>query len=836
MDAKPATVFIAVWQAFSNPIKAFFSNPAAAWFVLAGSLLLTAAGWFVSNKYVQQRADEAFQFEAYQAKLAIAKRMQEYELALRGCVALFDASDFVSRQEWKAYIDALNVERYFPGIQGIGFTRWVNKSEKQAFIDSVKAEGYPDFTLWPDSESEFLTSIVYLEPFVGRNLRAFGYDMFSEAKRRSAMELARDTGMAAISEKVFLVQETNQNVQNGFLMYLPVYKHGLPLTTVEQRRAALYGFVYSPFRSKDLMAGILMRAPIQVDFEIYDGTSIDSNALLYSSQTSDLAAPAFQPKHQSEDSLTLPERKWKIRFFSKPESERKMASYLPEAVAAVGLLFDALLFLIVWSIANQRRKIHHYANAMTAELARERSFLSALVGSLSETIIASDAAGEVVFINPAANELLKFNLQKTPLREWLDHFSVCHEDGVTVFPGDNSPLFRALKGECINDAEVCLLLKNGVRINVMINGRPLAGAENTKQGAVVVIRDITNDKQTLRLRESEVRFRLVFEAAQSAMIIVDGEGCIQLANAQAERLFGYPRDELVGQPIEMLVAESQRKQHSYYRGNYQHRPAPRMMGAAQDLYGMTKSGRQIPIEVGLSPIRTADTQMVLAVVVDNSQRKEAERVLLNSIQEKETLLKEIHHRVKNNMQVINSLLNLQAAHSGSEVVRDELIESQMRIKTMALIHQLLYEHQDFSKIHLQEYIERLVRLISAGYSSKRGLVKLKFELDPTPLYLDLNRAIPCGLIVNEIVTNAFKHAFSEAHEGVLTVSLTSVGGDMALLTIQDNGKGLPAEFDFENSHSLGLQLVSLLTDQLDGSISSVRDAGARFELRFNVKL
>ncbi|HET8707831.1 MAG TPA: sensor histidine kinase, partial [Pseudomonadales bacterium] len=224
----------------------------------------------------------------------------------------------------------------------------------------------------------------------------------------------------------------------------------------------------------------------------------------------------------------------------------------------------------------------------------------------------------------------------------------------------------------------------------------------------------------------------------------------------------------------------------------------------------------------------------LAVVVDNTERKQAEQVLLNSIHEKETLLKEIHHRVKNNMQVINSLLNLQASHSANEVVKEELTESQMRIKTMALIHQLLYEHQDFSRIHVQEYIERLVKLISAGYSSRRSHIKLQFDMVAKPLYLDLNRAIPCGLIVNELVTNTFKHAFREGQEGCLNVRLEKSPDLPAVLTIQDNGIGLPPDFDLTNTHSLGLQLVSLLTDQLDGEIHIVGMDGTRSELRFRV--
>ncbi|HET8706869.1 MAG TPA: CHASE domain-containing protein, partial [Pseudomonadales bacterium] len=568
------------------------SNPVVAWFVLVTSLFMTFTGWYVSNRYVEQRAQEAFKFDALQARVAIFKRMQEYELTLRGGVGLFNSSDYVSRAEWAAYVNTLHIDRYFPGVQGIGFARWVPQKEKQVYLESVQREGYPAFKIWPDNNAEFYASITYLEPFSGRNLRAFGYDMFSEPTRRQAMEIARDTGASAISGKVILVQETNQNTQNGFLMYLPVYQHGMPLNSVEERRAALLGFVYSPFRCKDLMAGILNPLPSQVEFEIYDGEQVDADTLMYSSiENGEVDETAAQ--YQLDDQLQLPARSWKIRFFSNKVFEAKMASYLPEAVAGIGLLFDALLFYIIWSVANQRKKLYQMADAMTAELARERSFLGALIGSLAETIIACDANGRVVFANQAASELFRFNLQKTPVNKWQEYITFFKEDGITE-DGEDSPLFDALKGALVQETELCLVLKNGQRISVMLNGRPIIGAGEQNQGAVVVLRDITNDKQTLRVKESEARFRLVFEAAPSAMIMVDRDGAIQLVNAQAERMFGYSKAEMIGQPIELLVGDAHRKQHEHFRGLYQYRPEPRIMGEARDLFGVTKTGKPIP--------------------------------------------------------------------------------------------------------------------------------------------------------------------------------------------------------------------------------------------------
>ncbi len=833
MDAASANSLVMNLSSRLNKIKPFFYNPVVAWIVLVTSLLITLLGWYVSSIYVARSAEAHFKLETEQAKFAIIRRMQDYELALRGCVGLFNASESVTRSEWKIYIQSLELDKYFPGVQGIGFSRWIPKNEKQAVIDSVKAEGFSDFKIWPEGERDVYTSIIYIEPFFGRNLNALGFDMFSEATRREAMSRARDGGSTAISAKVQLMQEPAHDVQQGFLMYLPVYRPNMPITTAVERRAALLGFVYSPFRLNDLMIGILKRLPASVDFEIYDGDKVEESGMLFSTKklNNPNSIEMTKPLHFLQDTLELPSHHWTIQFFSRVDFDKSVQSYIPLTAAVFGLLLDAFIFFVFWSVLNQRKRIHLRVEAMTAELAGERGFLEALIENLSEGVVACDASGNLTLFNRVSREILGLPAEPIPPEEWSTHYNIFYPDEKKHFLAEELPLARALKGEYVRDIEAVIMPKFKPKRHVMVSGQPIVLASGENFGAVVVMRDVTDDKQTQRLRESESRFRLVFEAAPSAMIIVDQGGIIQLINAHAERLFGYKWNELTGQPIETLVETGSRKQHSYYRAAFQLRPEPRVMGGNRDLFGLSKTGRRIPIEVGLSPVRTGNEQMILAVVIDNSQRKEAEQVLLNSIQEKETLLKEVHHRVKNNMQVINSLLNLQATHSKEIVVKEELIESQMRIKTMALIHQLLYEKEDFSCIHLQEYIERLIKLIYAGYSSKKGSVEMRFNLSPTPLYLDLNRAIPCGLIVNELVTNVFKHAFPRTQQGVLTINLAR-NESATLLSIEDDGVGLPIDFQFENARSLGLQLVSLLADQLEGKIRVLPGKGARFELSF----
>lgn len=214
-----------------------------AWIILFLSALISAVAWYVSYTSVMHAAEERFRFKVEDIQASVQRRMEEHEATLWSGIGVFKASKKVDRTEWYEFVNALNLETFLPGLQGMGYARFMRAGEQEAHIAEVRADGFPDFTIRPAGKREFYSSIVYLEPFSGRNLRAFGYDMFSEPTRRAAMSRARDTGKAAISGMVTLVQETASDVQRGFLMYLPHYKRGMPLETLEDRRAALQGFV-----------------------------------------------------------------------------------------------------------------------------------------------------------------------------------------------------------------------------------------------------------------------------------------------------------------------------------------------------------------------------------------------------------------------------------------------------------------------------------------------------------------------------------------------------------------------------------------------------------------
>ena len=329
----------------------------------------------------------------------------------------------------------------------------------------------------------------------------------------------------------------------------------------------------------------------------------------------------------------------------------------------------------------------------------------------------------------------------------------------------------------------------------------------------------------------EASFRRVVEWAPTAMVMVDREGRIVLINAQAERVFGYPREELLGQLVEKLIPEQFSGHHPAYRTGFLADPHPRPMGSGRDLYARHQDGSEFPVEIGLNPIETEEGIMVLASIVDITERQRAQQKLERALQEKTVLLNEVHHRVKNNLQVVSSLLNLQATHTSDTRLRAILAESQNRVRAMALTHQLLYERKDYSRIDLGEYLERLAQLLLSSYREDSTHISLRRALPAAPLFLDLERAIPCGLVVTELVTNAFKHAFPAGRKGEVRIELQALDDELELV-VADNGAGLPDAFDLANVTSLGLQLVPLLADQLGGRFTVEGGPGARFSLRF----
>lgn len=381
---------------------------ALAWATLAATLLLTALAWHVTRRDIMSDAHRRFEFRVAEIRFAVLARMRAQEQVLRGGAGLFAASAGVSRDEWRAYVDTLQLPEVYPGIQGIGFAQRLAPDELEAHIRSVRAEGFPDYSVYPAGPRSEYTAIVFIEPFDWRNRRAFGYDMFTEPVRHAAMAAARDTGGIRITGKVVLVQETWRGVQAGFLMYLPLYRRGAPTATVEERRQALLGYIYSPFRAQDLMQGILGHRLSDVRLRIYDGHGTDDPALMYDSAGAAPPPGRRRPVFDEDSPLAIEGHPWTLRVTSLPEFEADIPYDAAQQVLLSGLAISFLMFAVVWSLATLRERALAMATGMTAALRESREQFRAVAETAHDAIVSADAEGRIVYLNQTAERIFGY--------------------------------------------------------------------------------------------------------------------------------------------------------------------------------------------------------------------------------------------------------------------------------------------------------------------------------------------------------------------------------------------------------------------------------------------
>ncbi len=359
---------------------------------------------------------------------------------------------------------------------------------------------------------------------------------------------------------------------------------------------------------------------------------------------------------------------------------------------------------------------------------------------------------------------------------------------------------------------------------------PLTDWRNTLVSQVVVLRDITERKKAEDLlNENEEKFRTIFENANDGIVYADNKGTILDINERTEDILGYKREKVVGK--------------FFYDIGF---CDPKDLPGIIDIFNKTVTtgdsvslielemnhaeGNKVFVEVSTKLIKNqGETEGFLSILRDITERKQIEEKIKASLKEKEVLLREIHHRVRNNLQVISSLLSLQSSYMADDQYVEMLKECQNRIKTMALIHERLYRSDNLARIDFNTYIESLVYELIRSYGVNTDFVTVKIEVDKISLGVDA--AIPCGLIINELVSNCVKHAFPDG-KGEIIVALHFNDGNTELM-VKDNGIGIPDTLDIRNTETLGLRLVTILTeDQLKGSVILTRDEGTEFRIIF----
>ena len=482
--------------------------------------------------------------------------------------------------------------------------------------------------------------------------------------------------------------------------------------------------------------------------------------------------------------------------------------------------------------------------SLNEALAQRESQLRQFFDAIPVGVSIHEATGKVVYFNQTAKDLLGIETLPDPAPEDLSQTYQLYRQN-QLYPTEERPALRALKGETVfvDDIE---FHRDGKIIPGEIRSTPIFDEQGNIIYAITAFADITQRKRAEKLLadynqalETQVAERTaeltiakelretIYNESTDAIFLVDPKTLqIRDCNRRAVELFEVSgKEDLIG-------IQGRSLQHYPYTSAEIDEILAQMHEKgfwSQEIEYVTHQGMIFWGNIAGKLVQIAGEEVYLTRITDISDRKQIEQQLRASLKEKEVLLREVYHRVKNNMQLVSSLLHLQTSTINDPTVLRLFSESQQRVKTMALIHERLYRSKNLARINVATYIQDLVNNLVRSYTTAHSSIHVTLEL--AEVELDLDRAVPCGLIINELVSNAFKYAFP-AQNGELYLRFGLEDTGTYFLIVKDNGVGIPAHIDPQYTDSLGMQLVYGLTEQLGGEIELDRQEGSQFRITF----
>jgi PAS domain S-box-containing protein len=452
------------------------------------------------------------------------------------------------------------------------------------------------------------------------------------------------------------------------------------------------------------------------------------------------------------------------------------------------------------------------------------SELERLIELAPDGMVIVDRTGCIVFINQQVERMFGFEradlIGKTVEALVPNRLSRNHVEHRIGFQRDPHP-----RGMGVG-LELFARRRDGSEFPVEISLSPI----QTREGPLIVsaIRDVSDRKAAEAAR---LQLAAAVESSNDAIITKTLSSIITTWNAAAERMFGYQASEAIGQPIQMLIPETATDEEIRLMARL-------LRGERIDSYETRwtrKDGTVIYVSLTLSPIRNASGTIVgvSTIARDVTAHRIAQNQTEASLREKEVLLREVHHRVKNNLQTVSSLLNLQAQGTRDEKTACVLRESESRVHAMALIHQTLYQSGNLAEVDFAEYLRQVTAYVMRTFGMDTGRIRAEFDTASAGLTLD--SGIPCGLATQELVSNSLKHAFPDGRSGAIKISFHRVE-DHVILKVADDGIGITPGLDLVKLDSLGLRLVAALAKQLNAELRIERlDRGTSVSLRFREK-
>jgi PAS domain S-box-containing protein len=483
------------------------------------------------------------------------------------------------------------------------------------------------------------------------------------------------------------------------------------------------------------------------------------------------------------------------------------------------IVFLAILMAVfgIIGVESEREK------SMLSLRDREARYRTLFESTYDAILILKD--GTISDCNTRAMQLFRGTKEQLVGKNILDLAPETYPDGTKSYDKRRDMMQRALAGE-----RVLCECKHRTLDNTEFDTEiSLIKIEIDRVTALqMVIRDITERKRAeSALRASEEKYRTLTETSPDAIYVVDKDHNVAYTNMFASTLFDQGLSTLIGQKL----PDHSRQQPAQYQRGIIEDVIQRGVTLKREDKIIAKNGSEIWLDSFFSPLKNeaGETTAVMSVSHDITERKLMENTISASLREKEFLLKEIHHRVKNNLQVIASLLSMQAKKATDPNVKGSLMDSQNRVKSIALVHEKLYQSKSLDRIDYSDYLNKITNYLFEAYNVNRA--QIVCNVNAANMYVDINQAVPCSLILNEMLTNSLKYAFPSGRKGEITIDFVADATNY-ILKYHDNGIGIPEGVTFERAESLGMQLINGLTRQIDGTVDMQRGDGATFIVKF----
>ncbi|MDO9529093.1 MAG: CHASE domain-containing protein [Syntrophales bacterium] len=816
-------------------------------------LFVIVKNWEQTNQRIE------FESRSRGYSSAVQGNLNKYLEALSFLGDFFNNSQQVTRQEFTFFTESA-LSRH-PAIQAFSWNPLIMGNERTMYESLARKEGLKNFRFTERTKEGALVDaaqrqeyvVVYYIVPLETNKPALGYDIASDATRLQAIEQVFKTGELTVTNRITLVQETG--TQFGVLVFFPLYQQGVSLKTAEARLKYRRGLVVEVLRIGDVVEAALKDFPDEgINLCLYDVSAEKGKRLLYS-RLSHMHGMTEQPMDEEviqkdihwSNNFEIAGRQWKILFTPSPfflDSKQSWQSWL---ILSGSLLLTAILLFyllkrlhytteIEWRVREQLQATQQLLNEITERKRAQEALQDSeerfrlFMDHFPGVAFIKDIEGHYVYANKGYEKRRNLKKEdwygKTDEELWppetVTQFKETDElvisegrsvQTIDMVPDDQGEIRTQLttKFPVLKDGRVSLVGGIGIDITDLKRAEEALQANKLQLSNALEIAhlghweyDVANDLFTFNDQFYKI-FRTTAEKC----------GGYTMHSGEYAHRFVHPDDmDVVGEEIRKAIETTD----PHFNRQIEHRM----------LYADGTVG-YITVRFFIVKDSQGRTVKTYGVNQDITDRKLAEEKIKASLREKETMLKEIHHRVKNNLQVISSLLSLQSNYVQDEKSRKMFQESQDRVKIMATIHNMLYKSEDLAKVDFGGFIRDLASRLQQSYGSAESPIDI--HADIADVFLLIETSVPCGLILNELVSNALRHAFPEGRGGEVNINMTTAG-EQFVLTVQDNGIGFPKAVDFRNTQSLGLELVNLLVGQIDGAIDLQVEGGTTFTVTF----